>query len=88
MPLSPWMRMGTPDAAALSIFCRIDCMVGEWPKITLTGGKLLVLSPEMDLEFVLVVMVVWFAKARTDPLFIKCTQRTKLFHLLQTSMEA
>jgi hypothetical protein len=44
----------------------------------LTGGRMLVLSPEIDFIIAFVVIGVWFARAGIDPLFIKCTQRTKL----------
>src|SRR5579862_4539700 len=50
VPLSPWMRIGTPDWATLSIFCRAVCMGAERPKIRLAGGRFPVRSPNPALE--------------------------------------
>jgi len=56
VPLAPWMRIGTPDWATLSIFCRAICIDAERPKIRLVGGRLPVRSPNPALEIAVVAM--------------------------------
>src|SRR5690349_17066267 len=54
VPLSPWIRTGTLALATLSIRSRNDCMVSEWPKITVSGG----ISPSEVIRELTELMVV------------------------------
>ena len=49
VPLSPWIKIGTPDAATFSTFWRTACIAAEEPKIMWAGGS----SPLLNLDRIL-----------------------------------
>ena len=60
----------------------------ERPKMTFAGGKLLIRSPCIDFELDLGVISGILVKARTNTMFINCTQLTKLNRVFQMPLES
>ena len=58
VPLSPSIRIGTPESATLSIFCFAVCMEAERPKMRWDGGRLPTRSVTPALEIAVVAIMV------------------------------
>src|SRR5207245_8145633 len=74
VPLSPWISTGTLALATLSIRSRRDCMVSEWPKITVSGG----ISPnEVIRELTELMVVIACGRRLFQHTMTGCTPRAK-----------
>src|SRR5207244_12952501 len=74
VPLSPWISTGTLALATLSIRSRRDCMVSEWPKITVSGG----ISPnEVIRELTELMVVIACGRQLLQHTMTGCTPRAK-----------
>src|SRR5438093_7470065 len=71
--LSPWISTGTLELATVSIRSRRDCMVSEWPKITVSGG----ISPNEVIRELTELMVVIACGRRLQHTMTGCTPRAK-----------